>query len=119
MTSEEGRALSVSPHSVTQSLSNTHPNNQPTDIDDIIQSVHNARRGHWGIRQTMKHLDSLHPGHKIPTDTVADYIARCAVCQKNRQSMIDSIQPVVRHIKPEHRRKAIGVDTLTVTPIDT
>jgi hypothetical protein len=66
----------------------------------------------------MKLLDTDYPGHKIATQVVADYVARCAICQKNRQGMVDSIQPIVRHLKPEHKRKTIGVDTLTITPTD-
>ena len=32
--------------------------------------------------------------------------------------MTNTIEPVVRHIKPEHQRSRIGVDRLTVTPAD-
>jgi hypothetical protein len=32
--------------------------------------------------------------------------------------MVDSIKPIIGHIKPEYKRKAIGVDVLTVTPTD-
>jgi phospholipid-translocating ATPase len=88
------------------------------DIEKVLQSVHNGRRGHWGLRQTMKILDTSHPGHRIPVQTVADFIARCPICQKNRQGMADTLQPMVRHLKPDHKRKAIGVDMLTITPTD-
>jgi hypothetical protein len=87
-------------------------------INKLLQSAHNARRGHWGLRSTMKILDKLHPGHRIPVQTVSDFIAQCPICQKNRQGMIDSLQPIVRHLKPEYKRKTIGVDMLTITPTD-
>ena len=32
--------------------------------------------------------------------------------------MTDNLQPVVRHIKPPHQRSRVGVDRLTVTPVD-
>ena len=32
--------------------------------------------------------------------------------------MISGVEPIVRHIKPLHHRSAIGIDTLTFTPID-
>jgi putative transposase len=89
-----------------------------TDLDSIIAQVHNARRGHWGVRYTMRLLDKEHPGHGIPAHAVSEYIATCPICQKNRQGMVDSISPIVRHLKPEYKRKAIGIDTLTITPPD-
>jgi phospholipid-translocating ATPase len=88
------------------------------DIEKLLQSVHNGRRGHWGLRQTMKILDNSHPGHRIPVLTVSEFIAQCPICQKNRQGMADTLQPIIRHLKPEHKRKAIGVDMLTITPTD-
>jgi hypothetical protein len=30
--------------------------------------------------------------------------------------MVDQIKPLVKHLKPEHHREAIGFDTLTVSP---
>ena len=89
-----------------------------TDLDDILRQCHNAKRGHWGVRQTMRILDKDFPGHRVPAQMVSDFISRCSICQKNRQDMVDSLQPVVRHLKPDHIRKAIGVDTLTITPAD-
>ena len=32
--------------------------------------------------------------------------------------MTSGVEPIVRHIKPLHHRSAIGIDTLTITPID-
>ena len=32
--------------------------------------------------------------------------------------MTDNVEPVVRHIKPLHHRAIIGIDGLTVTPVD-
>ena len=32
--------------------------------------------------------------------------------------MTGSLTPLVRHLKPEHRRSIVGVDTLTITPAD-
>jgi hypothetical protein len=58
------------------------------DINKLLESVHNGRRGHWGLRQTMKHLDTTHPGHRIPVQAVSEFIAQCPICQKNRQGMV-------------------------------
>jgi hypothetical protein len=85
---------------------------------ELISTVHNARRGHWGVRYTMRLLDKEHPGHRIPAQVVAEYISTCPICQKNRQDMVDGLEPVVRHLKPDYKRKTIGIDTLTITPVD-
>ena len=96
----------------------SHSSSIPAETSKVLSEVHNARQGHWGVRHTMKTLDQEYPGHKIPSRLVAEYIAQCPICQKNRQDMIDSIHPVVRHLKPEHKRKTIGIDTLELTPPD-
>ena len=88
------------------------------EVDSILDTIHNARQGHWGQRYMMKALDDKYPGHKIPWKVVADYLSRCAVCQKLRQEMIDSLKPTVRHLKPPHQRFSIGIDFLTITPTD-
>jgi hypothetical protein len=87
-------------------------------LNDTLKKVHNARVGHWGVRRTMQLLDENFPGHKIKVDEVREYIAKCPICQKNRQGMVDSIKPMIRHLKPPYMRKAIGIDTLTITPPD-
>jgi hypothetical protein len=37
---------------------------------------------------------------------------------KDRLGMLDTIDPIVRHLRPPHPRSVVGVDTLTVTPAD-
>jgi hypothetical protein len=54
----------------------------------------------------------------IPHAVVAEFVATCPICQKVRLGMVDSLKPIVRHLKPEHKRSVVRVDTLTVTPID-
>ena len=51
-------------------------------------------------------------------DYIEDVVARCAGCQKNRLRMLDYLEPVVRHLKVSNMRKCIGMDNLTVTPVD-
>ena len=88
------------------------------EFDSILDTIHNARQGHWGQRSMMKALDDKYPGHRVPWKAVADYLSRCVVCQKLRQDMIDSLKPTIRHLKPPHQRFAIGIDLLTITPTD-
>ena len=87
-------------------------------VDEVLHGVHNARTGHWGVTKTMQKLDTEYPGHKIPYKVVADYIAKCAICQKERLNMANSLKPIVRHLKPAYQRATIGIDDLTITPAD-
>jgi hypothetical protein len=86
--------------------------------EEVLAQVHGGRMGHGGARRTWLELNKHFPGHHIPYSFVAEYVATCAVCQKDRLGMIDGLEPIVRHLKPEGRRSMVGIDTLTVTPPD-
>ena len=86
--------------------------------EDILKTVHGGRMGHFGTRKTWKTLNELYPGHHIPYRVVEDFVSSCAVCQKDRLGMTDGITPLVRVLKPEHKRSTVGIDTLTITPPD-
>ena len=90
----------------------------PVSPDDIISKVHGGRSAHHGIRRTWLQLNQHFPGHRIPLKTVAEFVERCPICQKNRLGMTDALEPIYRTLKPEHRRKRVGVDVLTITPAD-
>ena len=79
-----------------------------------MKQAHGGRNGHWGYRETMKRLDEQFPGHKIPMRAVRDYVMECAICQKDRLGMINSVQGIVKHLKPLHQRSLIGVDSVKV-----
>jgi hypothetical protein len=87
-------------------------------IKSAFDTVHGGRSGHWGVRATYNLLNEHFPGHNIPYKMVSEMVATCPVCQKVRLGLVDNIRPVVRHLKPEFKRSAIGIDTLTVTPKD-
>ena len=106
-------------------LCNTPEINIPKSTDnlnstpeDILKTIHGGRMGHFGTRKTWKLLNELYPGHKIPYRKVDDFVSTCAICQKDRLGMTDSITPLVRVLKPEHKRSIVGIDTLTITPPD-
>ena len=88
------------------------------DPYDVLKQVHGGRMGHFGARQTWLSLNRYFPGHRIPYRLVLEFVATCAVCQKDRLGMLDTIDPIVRHLRPPHPRSVVGVDTLTVTPAD-
>ena len=91
---------------------------QQLDPDEVLRKVHGGRNLHFGARRTRLLLNKKFPGHRIPYSYVQEFISNCAICQKDRLRMTDNLQPVVRHIKPPHQRSRVGVDRLTVTPVD-
>lgn len=86
--------------------------------NQVLSEVHGGRVGHHGARRTHLLIRQLFPGANIPHKFVEDYVSSCAVCQKTRLGMGDALQPIYRTLKSENKRKAVGVDTLTVTPVD-
>lgn len=88
------------------------------DPTEVLKQVHNSRMGHHGVRKTYLLLNTHFPGHRIPHKVVADFVATCPTCQKERLGMVDNIRPMVKHLKPEHLHSAIGADVLTITPED-
>lgn len=91
---------------------------QKKSWNQILSEVHGGRVGHHGARRTHLLIRQLFPGANIPHKFVEDYVGSCAVCQKTRLGMSDALQPIYRTLKSENKRKAVGVDTLTVTPVD-
>lgn len=84
----------------------------------LLHKVHGGRMGHHGARRTWLTLNKYFPGHRIAYKVVEDFVSSCAICQKDRLGMYDAIAPIYRTLKSGHKRKAVGVDTLTVTPAD-
>ena len=124
--SEDDESFLIYPHTVggkdrnapEQDVVSSVSRRNTKKLDHILKLVHNGSVGHWGVRSTMKLLDKKFPGHKISTAAVADFISKCHVCQINRQDMIDSVKGITRHLKPDHIRRSIGIDGLTITPTD-
>lgn len=94
------------------------PDNAIFNAESALRSIHSGRNLHPGVRRTWLALNYFYPGHQISHKTVEDFVASCPVCQKDRLRMNDSIQPINRHLKPPHARSIVGVDTLTITPMD-
>ena len=89
-----------------------------TTPKEKLDMVHGGRCGHPGAHRTWLRLNQVFPGHHIPFQTVSEYVRTCAVCQKNRLGMQDALVPIYRPLAPEHQRKMIGIDSVTVTPAD-
>jgi hypothetical protein len=59
--------------------------------DEALRTVHGGRMPHAGARRTYLGLCKYYPGHSIPYRYVADFVATCPVCQKDRLGMADSL----------------------------
>lgn len=112
-------------HNILATLSKPKPNSTTSthqvpfkSPDDALRLVHNGRVGHHGVRRTWLKLNKLFPGHRIPIAYIDDYINRCALCQKLRLGMADSLESPLRVLKSTHFRHFVGFDTLTISPPD-
>ncbi len=91
------------------------PKKRVDPVDELIQKVHNARMGHFGVRRTWKLLNKHVPGHGLPVERIREFVANCIWCQKLRMDMADSLPAPVRAINPQHAR--CGVVNLTFFPM--
>jgi hypothetical protein len=111
--------LSTLFHATNEDLANA-PDYSVFPPRQLFEQVHGKRNLHHGTRRTWQLLNENFPGHCIPYRVVADLVASCPVCQKDRLGMPprESLAPVVRHLKPASRRAILGVDLVHVTPAD-
>ena len=84
----------------------------------MFRSCHGGKEFHRGVMHTWKELNARYPGHKVPIRVVADLVRSCPVCQKVRLDFGYVLPEEHLHLKPPHYRSRIGVDTLTITPVD-
>ena len=85
---------------------------------EMFKEVHGGRKLHWGSRRTWQALNKRFPGHGISFRQIEDMVAKCPICQKNRLGMNGYVEPIYRHLKKTSPPGAVGVDLLTVTPVD-
>ena len=114
-------ALPLSQPTGEDGSASTDTNNDPSlkfAVDDALRQVHGGRMAHAGVRKTWQALNKYFPGHRVPIKYVEAFVSECPVCQKDRLGLTDSLKPLIRHLKPIHQRSMVGVDTLTVTPVD-
>ena len=85
--------------------------------EEMLESVHNGRLGHWGAYRTWTKLRDTHPGNGIPFRIVQEWVQSCAICQKVNRPMLDNkLTARYRTVKSMQFRKAIGIDHVTITP---
>ncbi len=78
----------------------------------ILEECHGKRSLHPGAHITYLNLNKFYPGHGISMQMVRDFVSSCAVCQKVRLYLHQSLPPSVRNLKQPHIRSAVGIDTL-------
>lgn len=88
---------------------------QPKKLSDdqMLQAVHNARRGHMGVARTWVKLKKEFPGHNVPYAFVESYVSSCAYCQKHRLGRQRLYyEPETRYFPTDHLHHSIGIDHL-------
>jgi hypothetical protein len=87
-------------------------------LSEMFTSVHGGKNFHYGVRRTWLDLNDRYPGHSIPMRVIGDLVSSCPTCQKTNLAMGNSLPSKSLHLKPQYYRKRVGVDTLTLTPVD-
>ena len=111
LSEEEERVDTSTPVDDTDDFSSLPP-------QELIQLVHNGKKGHWGAYRTWAILNDTFPGHNIPFRVIQDFVQQCPICQKFNQPMRQNkLSSQYRTIKSMVFRKALGIDHVSVTPI--
>ena len=87
-------------------------------IDSILQEVHGGRMFHYGASHTWALAKKRFPDAKISIKAVQTFVRECPICQKTRNTGISGLAPRTLSLKPDSYRKAIGIDHVTITPVD-
>jgi hypothetical protein len=87
-------------------------------LEQMFSRVHGGRKFHPGTKVTWERLRDTFPGHSIPMKLVADMVASCPTCQKVRFGVENNLTSQNLTLKPPYYRKRVGIDTLTITPVD-
>lgn len=81
----------------------------------LLESVHGGRKGHFGITRTLERLDKEYPGHNIPMEAIREHVLSCPCCQKNRLGLRYQVQPLIKtHHRVAGPRSMVCADLLKV-----
>ena len=87
-------------------------------FDEIMQRVHGGRAMHMGAAETWRRAREMFPTANISQQAVREYVRQCPLCQKTRDTGVRGLPAQTLSLKPLTYRRTIGVDHLTVTPMD-
>ena len=105
---------------IFQSILNNVGETSEQRLKRMFKCCHSCYKGNWGARTTYDEFNKQFPGHRIPYSVIADMVATCPICQKIRlaSTAMDSIQPQRHSLLQSHHRRRVGIDLLTITPVD-
>jgi hypothetical protein len=63
-------------------------------------------------------LNITYPSHNTPYEFVVEFVKTRPTCQKKTRPIVDGIKPLIKNLKPVHYRQSIGIDHLSISPID-
>ncbi len=84
----------------------------------IMNEVHGGRSLHFGSYETWRLARARYPTAKISLLLVQTYVKECPMCQKTRDTGIRGLKSQTLNLKPDTYRRSIGIDHVTVTPMD-
>jgi hypothetical protein len=87
-------------------------------LEEMFNSVHGGRNMHRGVQATYKLFNEKYPGHVVPLRVIDDLIIKCSTCQKARLRYGYTYPAENLNLKTDNIRSRVGVDTLTITPVD-
>ena len=87
-------------------------------FDEIMNEVHGNRAFHTGVATTWKAAREAYPTAHITMEAVREWVKNCAMCQKTRDVGIKGLRERILTLKPDTYRRIIGIDHVTVTPMD-
>ena len=90
----------------------------PTTFEEIMLSVHGGKHLHFGAAETYRRAKELYPDKYIPIELVRIWVKECPLCQKMRDTGITGLPSRTLTLKPLTYRRTIGIDHVSVTPID-
>ena len=87
-------------------------------FDEVMKKVHGGRKLHFGAHETWRRAKQLYPNVKISLQAVLEWVKLCPICQKLRDMRVRGLQPITLNLKPPTYRKRVGIDHMTITPVD-
>ena len=87
-------------------------------LESILSEVHGGRALHYGAAHTWRRAKEKYPEATIRIEAVREWVRECPTCQKTRQTGIHGLPEQTLSLKPPHYRRTVGVDHVTVTPVD-
>ena len=90
----------------------------PRSVDSMLQEVHGGRNLHYGVYHTWSTAKRRFPDANISIEACRNFVRECPLCQKCRATGIKGLEARTLSLKPDSYRRTVGVDYVTITPVD-